>query len=50
MQLSLRPFLKIPISNIDYNDLDIKLNEESTVSDSKGRPLMFGLRLVFTNG
>ena len=50
IRLSIRPFVKIPITNIDYNDLDINLNGESTVSDSQGRPLMFGLRIIFTNG
>ncbi len=50
IRLSLRPFVKIPLTSIDYNDLDIKLNERTTVSESKGRPLMFGLRVIFTNG
>ena len=50
IRLSLRPFVKIPITNIDYNDFDIKLNGESTVNDSQDRPLMFGLRIIFTNG
>ncbi len=48
--LSIRPFVKIPLTNIDYNDLDINLNENSTVNNSKGRPLMFGLRIIFMNG
>lgn len=50
IRLSLRPFVKIPLTSIDYNDLDIKLNETSTSNDSKGQPLMFGLRIIFTNG
>lgn len=50
IRLSLRPFVKIPITNIDYNALDINLNERTTVNDSQGRPLIFGLRVIFTNG
>ena len=50
IRLSLRPYLKIPITNINYQDLDINLNEQATVSDSSGRPLLFGLRIIFTNG
>lgn len=50
IRLSLRPFVKIPLTSIDFNDLDIKLNESSTVNNSKGRPLAFGLRIIFTNG
>lgn len=50
IRLSLRPFIKIPITSIDYDTLDIKLNERSTLNDSQGRPLIFGLRVIFTNG
>ena len=50
IRLSLRPFVKIPITNIDYNALDINLNGGTTVNDSEGRPLIFGLRVVLTNG
>jgi len=50
IRLSLRPFIKIPITSIDYNALDIKLNQGTTLNDSKGRPLIFGLRIIFTNG
>ncbi len=50
IRLSLRPFVKIPITSVDYNTLDINLNEETTVSNSQGRPLIFGLRVIFTNG
>jgi len=50
IRLSLRPFIKIPLTSIDYNSLDINLNQGTTVNDSKGRPLIFGLRIIFTNG
>lgn len=50
IRLSLRPFVKIPLTNIDYNRLDINLNGETTVNDSQERPLIFGLRIIFTNG
>lgn len=50
IRLSIRPFIKIPLTNIDYKDLDIELNRENTVNDSKGRPMIFGLRVIFTNG
>ncbi len=50
IRLSFRPFIKIPLTNIDYDTLDINLNEGSTVNDSQGRPLVFGLRIIFTNG
>jgi len=50
IRLSIRPYVKIPITSIDYQDLDINLNEQATVSDPSGRPLLFGLRIIFTNG
>jgi len=50
IRLSLRPFIRIPLTNIDYNSFDTNLNEGTTVNDLQGRPLIFGLRIIFTNG
>jgi len=50
IRLSLRPFIKIPITSIDYEALDINLNQGTTVSDPKERPIIFGLRIIFANG
>jgi len=50
IRLSFRPFVRIPLTNIDYKDLDINLNGETTVTDAQGRPMIFGLRVIFTNG
>lgn len=50
IRLSLRPFIQIPITSIDYSALDINLNQSTTVNDAQERPLIFGLRIIFTNG
>jgi len=50
IRLSFRPFVSIPLTSIDYSELDLELNETPTVNDSKERPTMFGLRIIFTNG
>jgi len=50
IQLSLRPFVRIQLTPVNYRQLDLKLNESPTVSDSSDRPFTFGLRIIFTNG
>lgn len=50
IRLSLRPFVRIQLTPVDYEELDLNLNESPTISDPTDRPLMFGLRVIFTNG
>lgn len=48
--ISFRPFIKIPITDMDYNELDFNMNGENTLNDSKGKPVIFGFKLIFVNG